>query len=242
MQQRLPSLLERPLAFGHRGARAYQQENTLPSFELALKLGANGLESDVWLTSDKVAVLDHDGVVRRRFGRSRPIAELRSDQLPAHIPTLAELFGRCGADYDLSLDLKDPASGRRVVDTVAEVAPESLGRVWLCAPQWEQLVELRGKGVKLIESTTLQRIKEGPERRAATLASAGIDGLNMHHSHWTGGLVALLHRFGRVAFGWDMQEPHVLQDGLRKGLDGIYSDYVDRMVDAYQREVGSLRR
>src|SRR4051794_27300736 len=70
VQQRLPSLLDEPIAFGHRGARAHAPENTLEAFELALRLGANGLESDVWLTADGVPVLDHDGVLRRRMGRS----------------------------------------------------------------------------------------------------------------------------------------------------------------------------
>ncbi|MGZ6961807.1 MAG: glycerophosphodiester phosphodiesterase, partial [Ilumatobacteraceae bacterium] len=92
MQQRLPSLLDYPIAFGHRGARAYAPENTLPGFELALKLGATGLESDVWVTADGVAVLDHDGVVKRPIGRNRPIAELSRSALPGHIPSLSELI------------------------------------------------------------------------------------------------------------------------------------------------------
>src|SRR4029079_3570744 len=77
VQQRLPSLLEHPIAFGHRGARAHAPENTLAGFELALKLGATGLESDVWVTADGIPVLDHDGVVRKSLGRTRPIGELR---------------------------------------------------------------------------------------------------------------------------------------------------------------------
>ena len=35
-------------------------ENTIEAFELALRLGASGLESDVWITADGVAVLDAD--------------------------------------------------------------------------------------------------------------------------------------------------------------------------------------
>ena len=58
MQQRLPSLLADPIAFAHRGAKAYAPENTLEAFALGLKLGANGLESDVWRTCDGAAVLD----------------------------------------------------------------------------------------------------------------------------------------------------------------------------------------
>jgi glycerophosphoryl diester phosphodiesterase len=238
VQQRLPSLLDDPIAFGHRGARAHAPENTLAGFELALKLGANGLESDVWITADGTAVLDHDGVVKKSLGRTRPIAELRRSALPDHIPSLAELIERCGSDYDLSLDLKDAASGQIVIDVVAEAAPAMLERIWLCAPQWQSLLPLRGQGAKMVESTRLSHMKEGPERRAATLREQGIDAVNLHHSDWTGGMVALFHRFDRATFGWDMQEPHILQAALRMGLDGIYSDWVDRMVDIYSAELG----
>ncbi|MEA3185951.1 MAG: glycerophosphoryl diester phosphodiesterase [Ilumatobacteraceae bacterium] len=213
----------------------------MAGFELALKLGATGLESDVWVTADGIPVLDHDGVVKRALGRSRPIAELQRAELPDHIPSLVELVDRCGSEYHLSLDLKDAASGQVVVDTVTEAAPQLLERLWLCAPTWESLLPLRGRGAKLVESTRLSRIKEGAERRAATLRAQGIDAINMHHSDWTGGTVALFHRFERVAFGWDMQEPHILQAGLRMGLDGIYSDWVDRMIEVYKTEIGLPR-
>jgi glycerophosphoryl diester phosphodiesterase len=241
VQQRLPSLLERPIAFAHRGARAHARENTLDAFELALRLGANGLESDVWLTVDGIPVLDHDGVVRVQR-RKRSIRELRRDQLPSHIPTLAELLERCGTDYDLSLDLKDDSVGPSVLDVIRDAAPDFVPRVWLCHPRYEELVVLRplDRDVKLVDSTRLQRITEGPERRAAILAERGIDGVNLHHSDWNGGLVTLFHRFDRTAFGWDMQHEHILRPALRMGLDGVFSDHVDVMVDAYKAELGML--
>jgi glycerophosphoryl diester phosphodiesterase len=238
VQQRLPSLLDEPIAFGHRGARAHAPENTLAGFELALKLGANGLESDVWVTADGVPVLDHDGLVKRSLGRNRTIGEMQRSALPSHIPSLAELIERCGSNYDLSLDLKDAASGQIVIDVVAEAAPSMLERLWLCAPQWEAMLPLRGQGAKLVDSTRLSRMKEGPERRAANLRENGIDAVNLHHSDWNGGMVALFHRFDRAAFGWDMQEPHILQAGFRMGLDGVYSDWVDRMIEVYRAEIG----
>ena len=241
VQQRLPSKLDDPIAFAHRGAKAHAPENTIEAFALALKLGVNGLESDVWTTSDGVVVMDHDGVVRQSLGRKTPISSLRRAQLPSHIPTLAEMIERCGTAYHLSLDLKDVESGQGVIDVVREMAPGLLERVWLCAPAWEKLIPLRGQGAKLVDSTRIARIKEGPERRAATLAAEGIDAINMHHSDWNGGLVTLMHRFELTTFGWDMQERHILERGLRMGLDGIYSDYSDRMVDVYQQEIGPVR-
>jgi glycerophosphoryl diester phosphodiesterase len=53
--------------------------------------------------------------------------------------------------------------------------------------------------------------------------------------------VALFHRFERVAFGWDMQHDDVLRPALRMGIDAVYSDWVDRLTDAYRAEVGALR-
>ena len=48
-------MLDDPITFAHRGACAYAPENTLEAFALGLRLGATGLESDVWLTADGVA-------------------------------------------------------------------------------------------------------------------------------------------------------------------------------------------
>ena len=96
MPTRLPSLVHPPIGFAHRGARAHAPENTIEAFALALRLGATGLESDVWLTADGEAVLDHDGVVRGL--RRRRMATVDRADLPEHIPTLAELFEVCGTD------------------------------------------------------------------------------------------------------------------------------------------------
>lgn len=241
MQQRLPSLLDPPITFAHRGARAYAPENTIEAFALALKLGASGLESDVWVTADGVVVLDHDGEVRLGRFKRRPIGDMRRDELPDHIPTLEELFEACGVDYHLSLDLKAPTAGEEVIAVVREHAPGLLPRLWLCHHDLEALATLRhvDDDVRLIDSTRLHRIDEGPERRAARLADLGIDGINLRKADWNGGLVALFHRFERIAFSWDLQHEHLLRPAFRMGIDGVYSDYVDRMVDAFNEEIGS---
>ena len=232
----MESLLRPPLGFAHRGARAHAQENTLDAFRLALRLGAPGLERDVWLTSDRVPVLDHDGVVHARL-RRHPIAGLRRDQLPAHIPTLRDLYQACGSAYHLSLDVKESAAAALVIAIAGEVGGGAVGRLWLCHPDWEQAAAWRGLSdeVKLVDSTRLRRIKEGPERRAATLADVGVDAINMHASDWTGGLTTLFHRFERLAFGWDAQFERVLRSLLEMGCDAVYSDHVDRMVDALKQ-------
>jgi glycerophosphoryl diester phosphodiesterase len=227
------SLLRPPIGFGHRGARAHAPENTIESFQLALRLGATGLESDVWLTSDGVAVLDHDGVVGPRL-RRRPISSVPVAALPSYVPTLAALYAECGVGFELSLDIKDSAAAPVVVDVARSAGGDALGRLWLCHPAWETVASWRALSddVRLVDSTRIRKIKEGPERRAASLAAAGVDAVNMHSSDWTGGLTTLFHRFERLCFGWDAQFPRVLADLLGMGIDAVYSDHVDLMVEA----------
>lgn len=239
VQQRLPSLLDVPITFAHRGARAHAPENTIEAFQLALDKGASGIESDVWLTADGVPVLVHDGVLGKV--RKRRVAELRRDELPGRIPTLTDVFDACGtASYQLSLDLKDPNSGPPVIAALLAAAPDLVERTWLCHPEVEVLAAVRPlhPDVKLLNSTRLQRLTDGPERRAARLAELSIDGINLRKDDWNGGLVALFHRFERVAFAWDLQFDHELRPTFRMGIDAVYSDHVDRMLAAYRAEIG----
>jgi glycerophosphoryl diester phosphodiesterase len=238
MQQRLPSLLDRPLAFAHRGAKAHAPENTLEAFALALKLGATGLESDVWLTADGVPVLDHDGVIKQGR-RRRPVGQVRRSELPAHIPSLTNLIEAHPENtFALSLDLKSPDSGAAVIETIRTTRPDLLPRLWLCHPDRAVLAGLRGldREVKLVHSTRLGQIKEGPERGASILRDLDIDCVNMHHTEWTGGLMALFHRFDRYCFAWDVQHDYLLTKLICMGADAVYSDWVDRMMDAMRQE------
>ena len=239
MPPRISPLLTPPIGFAHRGARAHERENTLAAFTVALEMGATGLESDAWVTADGQAVLDHDGWMRSgRLRRRRAIADCHREELPDHIPTLAELYDACGTDFELSLDLKDASAASAVIDSVDAAAARAQQplreRVWLCHPDVDTLVGLRERwpDVRLCNSTRLSRLDGGPERRAAVLAEAGIDSVNLHQTDWTGGLVTLFHRFEILCFGWDAQQPRVLAELLDMGIDAVYSDHVDRMRDA----------
>ena len=54
-----------PLIIGHRGSSALAPENTLAAFRHAIADGADGIEFDVRLSSDGVAVVIHDPTLER---------------------------------------------------------------------------------------------------------------------------------------------------------------------------------
>ena len=159
-------------------------------------------------------------------GASGRSPTLRRADLPEHIPTLADLLAALRhATTTCRSTSRTSASGRPVIDVVrasraraaaaaVAVPPRPRPCCAGCAPSTTT--------VRLVNSTQLGRMKEGPERRAAMLADAGIDAVNLHHTDWTGGLTTLFHRFERVCFGWDLQFEHVLRpvaaDGHRRRL------------------------
>ena len=71
------------LIYAHRGASSSYPEHTLPAYEEALRRGADGVECDIRLTADGIAVLWHDDTVDRcsdGAGKlsSMTLAELRT--------------------------------------------------------------------------------------------------------------------------------------------------------------------
>ena len=223
-----------PIAFAHRGGRAGAPDNTVEAFVLAAELGATGIETDAWLTADGVVVLAHDGWVRSGL-RRRPLATLAAADLPPTVPTLAQLYDAVGSDLEISVDVKDPAAAAGVVSvTRAAGGDDALRRLWLCSSDWRLAASWRdlSPAVRLVDSTRRRLVKEGVEKRAALLAEAGVDALNLHHSDWNGGLTTLVHRFGVHAFAWDCQFERIVASMLVAGVDAVYSDHVEEMAAA----------
>lgn len=219
-----------PITFAHRGARLVAPENTLEAFRRALEQGAVGLETDAHLSLDGEVVLVHDATLRRGWRRVR-VRETPAAELAAlSVPRLTDLYETLGAEYELSIDLKASGVGPKIVDVARQAGVPS--RVWLCDPDVDVLQELRGRApdVHLVHSTWRRAIARPLERHAADLADARIDALNLHHTEWTPGLVALFQRFGVRAFAWDVQEARQLRAMMTAGVDALYCDRVERMV------------
>lgn len=107
--------------WAHRGASAHAPENTLPAFELAHRLGADGIELDVQLTRDGIPVVIHDERVDRVSGVSGYVKDYTLEELkklnvnrnfPAYgsaaVPTLAEVYDLVKkTDLTVNLELKN---------------------------------------------------------------------------------------------------------------------------------------
>lgn len=67
----IPSLaLKKPIeVYGHRGARSFSPENTIPAYRTALKVGVHWIDADIVITKDNQIVAYHDLWINPDFTR-----------------------------------------------------------------------------------------------------------------------------------------------------------------------------
>lgn len=243
MTPRLGAIRDEPILFAHRGGKAHEAENTIRCFRLGLKLGANGLESDVWVTKDNQPALIHDDAFGPRL-RRRKVADTLAQDLPEDVPTIADFYAAVGTDFEFSIDIKTPDAIECTVNALRAASEQYnddvVAKTWLCHPDLELLTSWRQRwsDLRLVHSTRLAKVPGGPERHGSLLFERQIDAVNFRQPDWSGGLTALYHRFGIYCFGWDAQLERVVAELLDMGCDGVFSDHVDRMVAARNRIYG----
>ena len=234
---RIASLISPPIGFAHRGGKAHAPENTLSAFATAIEMGATGIETDAWVTVDGDIVLIHEGSIRRKpwlpgWLLGQPISKQKHNQLPDHVPTLVEYYQRFGTSLQLSIDIKDTAAFSGIVATACD--HKALERLWICHEDLALLALWRkvSSEARLVHSVRRDQLPNGHERHAADLAELGIDAVNLRRRSWNGGLITLYHRFNVLAFAWDAQQMHHIEELIDSGIDAICSEHVDRLTKA----------
>lgn len=114
-----------PRVIGHRGSPREAPENTLASFRAAWAAGARAFELDVRLTKDDALVVHHDAQLGRIVGGAGFIEALPRAQLPAAVPTLAEVL-RALPDALVDVEVKaDALNAEDVPRRVREVVEDA---------------------------------------------------------------------------------------------------------------------
>lgn len=198
--------------------------------------GASGVELDVRLTADGVAVSAPGPSVGPPLRRQK-IASMTSIELPAAVEPVHEVIAALTAvvepptPLEVSIDAHDPGAVEPLVAAVrsARLLPEE--HLWIAHPDLDQLTEWRrSTSARLVLAANGARVRGGAERLVATLRERGIDGLKLPHEEWSGGLVALVHRFDRYGLATGAVHERELAKLVRAGLDALSTSHVARMV------------
>lgn len=218
-----------PEIIAHRGASRECLENTLPAFERALALNADGIELDVHGTADGVLVVHHDADIRLRPDATAvPIASLRADEVRAirlrdgsAVPTLDDVCELVGDRAMLYVEVK--------ASSVAELVVSALDRhsaVRMAVHAFDHRLPVA------------VRVARPATRIGLLSASYPLD-----VSHWLAGarpeavwqqaalideaFVRAVHGFGARVIAWTENDaPHARQLAAW-GVDGLCSDVPD---------------
>jgi len=222
----------RPLLLGHRGARRYAPENTLPAFDLALEHGCDGFELDVRLTSDARSIICHDPklagieIASEKYGR---IVELYGiESLPRAMPpqhgrlpetcwilNLEEVLARYAERAFLDIELKVPGL-EDLVAAMIKQHPVMRGYVVSSFfPDVVQAVAARGLVTGFICDT---------KRELARWTGLPGEYVIPHYKLIGRRLVEEIHASGRKFFTWTVNDERQMRRLAEWGVEGIISD------------------
>jgi glycerophosphoryl diester phosphodiesterase len=243
----LPSALGRPLVIAHRGASAYQPENTLPAYELAVEQRADMIEIDLHTTRDGAIAIRHDGELEH-WGREGEIADLTLEELREldagqgqRIPTLDEVLDGFASRIPFNLELKISNTGPyRGMERIAVERTERrgvLGETLFSSFYDDVLRELRdvGAGVRIAVLVSARK----PERifeRAETVAAEAV---NPFFTLVDSELVRRAHGEGLAVYPYTVDEIDSMERLLDLGVDGLFTNRPDRLRELLARRAGA---
>jgi len=205
---------DRFLVFGHRGSPRRFPENSVASFEEALRAGADGFETDLRLLSDNTAVLFHDDE-----WREAEIETLAADWIPqvgyelARVSDLAKFAGR----GTMVLEVKR-AKWEDVL--LSEIA--GLTNIIVASFDHTLIAELARRGVEFPLGLTLfGRLTNTAEY----VKSLGATWLFPQFRYVDRELVDSLHAGGISIVPWTPNRERDWQRLRDAGCDGIITDY-----------------
>jgi len=248
------------LCIGHRGARGHAPENTLASVRKAIELGADWIEIDVYWVDGELVVFHDDRLERTTNGNGRlmdqSFADLRG--LDAgngeQIPTLSEVFELAANQVGINIELKGPGTAEPVVQflqhrnkpqrrnpasedlppsspfsrgTEGEQLPAAQDPVLLSSFRHDELRIVQQLAPEIRLGALFVRL---PSDAIAQARAINAWSINPAKEAVTAELVATAHAAGLKVLVFTVNEVAEMERLRELGVDGIFTDYPDRLA------------
>ena len=221
---------------GHRGASGLEVENTLKSFELAIKLGVDMVELDVHQCKSGHLVVFHDDTVDRLTDGEGRIADLTLAQLrklnikkDQKIPTLDEVLQLIDKRCKVNIELKGEGTGK----STALILGRYLKKGWLL----DQFVvtsfnfyELRDFQVVLPHIPIGIIFDRLPIDYTLFAQQFGAQNIMMNYTLLTPSLMDRAKARGLRVFAWTVNKIMDAKMLIKLGVDGIVTDYPNKLI------------
>ena len=214
------------LKVGHRGARAYEIENTLESFRKAIELGANAIELDVRTSNDAHLIIIHDDNLKRVFAKDVRVSEATLEELKEltgnRIATLEEALRFIDRKVEkILVELKEVGYERKVLDVIRKEKLED--RVIIVSFHEEALAHVRNLDKKIETGLIYSKFKKPIDAALKLNAQYLVPLYRFVHRR----NVAKAHKKNLKVIVWTINTTMEAQNYIAKDVDGIASDKPD---------------
>ncbi|HEY5648108.1 MAG TPA: glycerophosphodiester phosphodiesterase family protein [Nitrospiria bacterium] len=238
------------LNIAHRGASGELPENTLAAFRLALRQGADGIETDVHQTLDREIVAIHDTNLRRLTGIRREIRDLTLKELktlrirrkkgPAiktgRIPTLNDVLALIKGKVFLNIEIKEgsgtyPGIEKRVIALVKRNKKTS--RVIFSSFDLSVLKTLRKLSGEIRLGLLTRQVK--PAKILGTARAIRAASIHIAARRVSPALIRLAKKEGIPVYLYTVNTHRLMARFSNMGADGFFTDYPGRL-NAFLRQ------
>lgn len=224
------------LKIAHRGAKAYEPENTLQAFQKALDLNSDGIELDVHLSSDEQIIVIHDETIDRTTNgkglvNSFSLAELKSFLIDGkyQIPTLNEVFDLVDKKCLINIELKGLATPNKVVALIEEYISEknwNYNNFIISSFDWNMLQETSNLNpnipIGVLTEEDLSKALAFAEKIKAKAIHPDFQLLNTEN-------VSEMQKKGFLVLPWTVNSKEDIQKVKNYKVNGIISDNPDKI-------------
>jgi len=213
---------------GHRGARAYEPENTVASFKKAIELGVDAVELDVRKTKDDEIVVIHDADIKRTTNGSGLVVDLTLQQIKSfstdkneRIATLKEALDFIEKKAKIFVELKETGFEDKVLSAVKE---RGLVKSVIIVSFLEDTIKKVRELDQEIETGLIYAKYKNPIKAALDLKAQWL--LAFYRFIHTA-IVQKAHESGLKVLVWTVNTPEEVAEMKKKGVDAVASDKPD---------------
>jgi glycerophosphoryl diester phosphodiesterase len=241
----------------HRGASGHAPENTMAAFRRAVELGAHFIETDLQITRDARVIAMHDFTLDRTTSGKGQVHLLTLDQIRAldagssfggsaapafpgeRVPTLEEILNFAKEhDVIFYLEIKSgPAWGVEHAVVAALRDHNAWARVVILSFDPSALDSIHRLDSTIMTGFLCEHPSNDLVERAVR---AGARQLVARGDLITPAVVDAAHRAGLQTVAWTINEPEQMRRLIAAGVDGIITDYPDRLLEVLRDQSGML--
>lgn len=218
------------LKIGHRGAKGYVAENTLASFAKAIELKVDAVELDVHVSSDGEIMVIHDETLNRTTTKTGFVSDFSASELKKlGIPTLEQVLLFLNRRCVINIEIKEATATPKVLQLIEKWVTEQhwkYNQFQISSFNWEALSMVS----KINSKIAIGVLAEASIEKALAFAiQIKAHSINPYFKLLNSENVNLIHSNGFKIYTWTVNTPEDLIFVKSLIVDGIISDFPDRI-------------